>query len=277
MKKTSHFMILIYKFINQIKRIIMPNKYVDFVSDSHLIECISELYTKYLNAKTSYTKKDFNKNKVDVFKMLFDKKFNNLDDENLIEKEISRQVDRTIVNAIGDFHEKILSGVIGYSKVPSGIDIKSDDNKIFIELKNKHNTVKGEDNKSIFTKLKGEIDKNPGSKAYFARILDKKSTNKQWCFSHKDTEYTNGNILIISGDQLYKIITGKDNSLFQLYKKLPLAIDDFLITIDKDNKSDNVKSTAMKEFTADTSISNRSIIDEITFSNYNYYLGFDEL
>src|SRR5690606_31462184 len=108
----------------------------------------------------------------------------------LIEKEISRQVDRTIVNAIGDFHENILNGVDGYSKVPAGIDIKSDDNKVFIELKNKHNTVKGEDNKSIFTKLKGEIDKNPDSKAYFARILDKKSTNKQWSFSHKKTEYT---------------------------------------------------------------------------------------
>jgi len=255
----------------------MPNKYVEFVSDKHLTNCISELYTKYLNAKASYTKTDFNKNKVDVFKMLFDKKFNNLDDEDLIEKEISRQVDRTIVNAIGDFHENILNGVDGYSKVPAGIDIKSDDNKVFIELKNKHNTVKGEDNKSIFTKLKGEIDKNPDSKAYFARILDKKSTNKQWSFSHKKTEYTDENVLIISGDQLYKIITGKDNSLFELYQNLPQAIDDFLATIPDDQKSDDVESTAMKEFTADIGKSNRSIIDEITFSNYSYYLGFDEL
>lgn len=255
----------------------MANQYVDFVSDKHLLNCISELYTKYLNAKTSYTKKDFNKNKVDIFKMLFDKKFNNLDDEDLIEKEISRQVDRTIVNAIGDFHENILNGVDGYSKVPAGIDIKSDDNKVFIELKNKHNTVKGEDNKSIFTKLKGEIDKNPDSKAYFARILDKKSTNKQWRFSHKKTEYTNENVLIISGDQLYKIITGSDNSLFELYQNLPQAIDDFLATIPDEQKSDNVESTAMKEFTIDIAKSKRSIIDEITFSNYNYYLGFDKL
>ena len=255
----------------------MPNKYVDFISDDHLIKCISELYTKYLNAKTSYTKKDFNKNKVDVFKMLFDKKFNNLDDEDLIEKEISRQVDRTIVNAIGDFHENILNGVDGYSKVPVGIDIKSDNNKVFIELKNKHNTVKGEDKKSIFTKLKGEIDKNPNSKAYFARMLDKKSTNKQWIFSHKGTEYNDENILIISGDQLYKIVTGKDNALFQLYQNLPQAIDDLLATISDEQKSDNVENTAMKEFTTDIEKSKRSIIDEITFSNYSYYLGFDEL
>jgi len=255
----------------------MPNKYVDFVSDEHLIKCISELYYKYLNAKASYTKKDFNKNKVDVFKMLFDKKFNNLNDEDLIEQEISRQVDRTVVNAIGEFHENILNGVIGYSKVPSGIDIKSDNNKIFIELKNKHNTVKGEDKKSIFTKLKGEIDKNPDSKAYFARILDGKSTIKQWSFSHKKTKFTDENVFIISGDQLYKLITGNDNSLFQLYQNLPQAIDDFLVSIPAEEKIDNVESSVMSEITSDITKSKRSIIDEITFSNYSYYLGFDEL
>jgi len=255
----------------------MPNKYVDFISDKYLIKCISELYYKYLNAKASYTKRDFNKNKVDVFKMLFDKKFNNLNDEDLIEKEISRQVDRTVVNAIGDFHENILNGVDGYAKVPAGIDIKSDDNKIFIELKNKHNTVKGEDNKSIFTKLKGEIDKNPDSKAYFARILDGKSTAKQWSFSYKKTKFTDENILIISGDQLYKIITGSDDSLFQLYQNLPQAIDDFLVSIPPAEKIDNVESTVISEFTSDAKASKRSIIDEITFSNYSYYLGFDEL
>jgi hypothetical protein len=89
----------------------MANKYVNFISDKHLIDCISELYEKYYNAKVSFTKKDLYKNKVDIFKMLFDKKFNNLSDEQLIANEIARQVDRTIVNAIGTFHERILAGV----------------------------------------------------------------------------------------------------------------------------------------------------------------------
>jgi len=255
----------------------MTNKYVDFISDKHLIYCISKLYYKYVKAKINFTKNDFNKNKIDVFKMLFDKKFNNLSDEELIDKEITRQVDRSIVNAIGTFHENILSGVKGYQKVPSGIDIKSDDNKIFIELKNKHNTVKGEDKKSIFNKLQEKIIAHPESKAYFARILDKKSTNKQWTFSNKKKEYSDKNIFIISGDQLYKIVTGKEDSLLKLYKTLPQAIDDFFISISSEDKSDNIKSSAMAELNNDIKKSNRNIIDEITFSNYNYYLGFDSL
>jgi hypothetical protein len=117
----------------------MSDNYVTFVPNEHLKDCISQLYSKYLEAKTTYNKKHFNKNKVDVFKMLFDKKFNSLNEEALIEKEISRQIDRTVVNAIGDFHENILNGVEGFS----GIDIKSDDNKIFIELKTNTLQLKG--------------------------------------------------------------------------------------------------------------------------------------
>ncbi len=255
----------------------MANKYVDFISDKHLTDCISELYEKYYNAKVSFTKKNLYKNKVDIFKMLFDKKFNNLSDEQLIEKEIARQVDRTIVNAIGTFHERILAGVKNFEKVDAGIDIKSKDDKIFIELKNKHNTVKGEDSKSIFTKLLGEIEKHPNSKAFFARILDTKSTNKEWSFTHKKIEYSNENIFIISGDQLYKIVTGKDNSLVELYQSLPKAIDDFLATKKPDELAENIHSTALTELKKDTKKSGREIIDEITYSNYSYYLGFDEL
>lgn len=258
-------------------KVVMANKYVSFISDEHLINCISQLYEKYSNAKTAFTKKDFNKNKVDIFKMLFDKKFNDLSDEELIEKEIARQVDRTIVNAIGTFHENILEGVSGYEKVPEGIDIKSSDNKVFIELKNKHNTVKGEDNKSIFTKLKTEIRKYPNSKAYFARILDKKPTHEQWSFSHKGTSFSNKNIFIISGDELYKMVTGSEKALLDLYKNLPKAIDDFLFSKPQSNKSKSIKSSALSEFQEDISTSNRSILNEITFSNYHYYLGFDEL
>ncbi len=254
----------------------MTNRYVTFVTDEHLIGCISELYTKYAKAKEAFTKRDFNKNKVDVFKMLFDKRFNNLTDEELVEKEIMRQVDRTIVNAIGIFHENILAGVDGYTKVLSGIDIKSDDDKIFIELKNKHNTVKGEDKKSIFLKLQEEIKKHPNSQAYFARILDKKSTYEKWDFSHKGEAFSNEKIFIISGDQLYRMVTGREDALFNLYQKLPLAIDDFLGLLENKEQT-TIQSSALKEFKEDICISRRQVIDEITYSNYQYYLGFDKL
>jgi hypothetical protein len=107
--------------------------------------------------------------------------------------------------------------------------------------------------------------------------LDSKSTHKKWTFTHHKFAYTDEDILVVSGDQLYKMITGIENSLFQLYKNLPRAIDEFLSAIPSDQKNDSVKSTVFFEFTSDSMKSKRSIEDEITFSNYSYYLGFDKL
>ena len=255
----------------------MTENYVSFITNEHLINCIEELYDKYEGAKTAYNQVKFNKNKVDIFKMLFDKKFNSLTDEELIEKEISRQIDKTITNAIGIFHENILAGIVDFEKLETGIDIKSADNKIFIELKNKHNTVKGEDKKGIFTKLQSEIKTRPNAKAYFARILDTASNNKIWSFSNKGTPYENERVLIISGDQLYHLLTGRENALYQLYKALPDAIDDFLASKSKDETNTMIQSTALREIKDAANEANRTIFDQITFTNYSYYLGFDDL
>jgi hypothetical protein len=39
--------------------------------------------------------------------MTFDTKFNNIEDDSIIEMEILRQIDKSINNSIGTFHEQI--------------------------------------------------------------------------------------------------------------------------------------------------------------------------
>ena len=93
----------------------LKNKYVEFVSDTHLLKCISNLYQSYVEAKKGFTKDKFFQNKVDTFKLTFDTKFNELTEEELIKLEMSRQIDKSVNNAIGTFHEDILGGIKGYS------------------------------------------------------------------------------------------------------------------------------------------------------------------
>lgn len=254
----------------------MANTFVDFISDEHLIKCISNLHQAYQKAKNNVSKDSFYRNKIDVFKMLFDKAFHDLKEEELVKIEIQRQVDRSIVNAIGTFHEEVLCGISSFIKANNGgLDIKSVDNKIFIELKNKHNTVKGENKKEIFNKLENKISKHPNSKAFFARVLDSESTDKIWKFTKNKKEYSNSNIFIISGDQLYKLVTGVDDSLYSLYKALPKAIGHYLESETKSNR--NVENSALEEINTNREKTNRTILDQITFENYSYYLGFDKL
>ncbi|PZD78949.1 Eco47II family restriction endonuclease [Mesonia sp. K7] len=250
------------------------NKYVDFVSDEHLLQCISNLYQSYLEAKREFTKAKFYKNKVDTFKLTFDSKFNELSEEELIKLEMSRQVDKSVNNAIGTFHEEILGGIEGFSSAKhAGYDVKADDDSLFAEIKNKHNTMNSSSAESAFQKLARFADDNRQAKCYLVQILAKKSFLKKWEGIINRKEYSHSRVYIVSGDQFYSLLTGDGNALLKLYQALPIAINDFLKIIESTKTKQH---DILSDISADAQKSNRNLLDEITFQNFYYYKGFSE-
>ena len=254
----------------------MKNKYVDFISDEHLLNCIANLYNSYLKAKNNITKKNFYTNKVDTIKLTFDAQFNNINQESLIQAEILRQIDKSINNSIGTFHEQILGGIKGYQVGRlSGYDIKANNDSLFADIKNKHNTMNSSSAESLFQKLKIYADNYKQAKCYWVQILAKGSFNNLWKGEINGKEYSHSRVYKISGDKFYALLSGKENAFFQLYKVLPLAINDYLISIEK---GDTIKeNSALDEIKLEIKASNKTILDQITFENYSYYLGFDKL
>ena len=59
-----------------------------------------------------------------------------------------------------------------------------------------------------------------------------------------------------------------------LYKVLPKAIEDYLNTLK--NEDSVPENSALDEIKTTIKTTNRSILDQITFDNYSYYLGFKE-
>jgi hypothetical protein len=254
----------------------MENKYLNFISDDHLFYCIGNLHKAYLNAKNNITKKDFYSNKIDTIKLTFDVFFNNIDEESHIQSEILRQIDKSINNSIGTFHEEILGGIKGYQVGNlSGYDIKDEDNTLFADLKNKHNTMNSSSSESLFQKLAQYADDYKKAKCYWVQILAKKSFCQLWSGYINGKEYSHSRVYKISGDQFYALLTGQEDAMFQLYKVLPIAIKDYLKLVEK-NK-DFIENSALDEIKVGVNKSKRSILDEITFENYRYYFGFDKL
>lgn len=252
------------------------NKYVDFISDEHLLKCVENLYKSYRKAKNKISKKNFYSNKVDVFKLTFDSKFNDISEEDLINAEILRQIDKSINNSIGTFHEQILGGVEGFEVGNlSGFDIKAEDDLLFADIKNKHNTMNSSSAEALFQKLARYADDYKKAKCYWVQILAKGSFNELWKGEINGKEYSHSRVYKISGDQFYALLTGKKDALFQLYKALPNAINDYLSSLsDKEKDKEN---SILDEINDDVKTSKRKIIDQITFENYSYYLGFDQL
>jgi len=254
----------------------MKNKYVDFISDEHFLECVANLHKAYTKAKNNLTKKSFYSNKVDTIKLTFDSKFNDIDEESLIKGEILRQIDKSINNSIGTFHEQILGGINGFEVGKlSGFDIKANDDSLFADIKNKHNTMNSSSAEALFQKLARYADTYKKAKCYWVQILAKNSFCDLWQGEINGKEYSHSRVYKISGDKFYALLSGQEDAFFQLYKKLPFAVNDYLKSIE--NSTAISENSALEEIKKETKKSKRTVLDQITFENYSFYLGFDKL
>ena len=254
----------------------MKNKYVNFISDAHLLYCIDNLHKAYLKAKNNISKSSFYSNKVDTIKLTFDSKFNDIDEESLIQTEILRQIDKSINNSIGTFHEQILGGIKGFEVgILSGFDIKAKDDTLFADIKNKHNTMNSSSAEALFQKLARYADTYKKAKCYWVQILAKGSFNELWKGEINGKEYSHSRVFKISGDQFYALLSGQSDAFFQLYKALPIAIKDYQSSVKQDDAV--IENSALDEIKSATQKTKQSILDQITFENYSYYFGFDKL
>jgi len=250
--------------------------YVNFISDEHFLTCIGNLHDAYLRAKNNISKKRFYANKIDTIKLTFDAKFNDINEDDLIQSEILRQIDKSINNSIGTFHEQILGGIKGYEIGNlSGFDIKASDDTLFADIKNKHNTMNSSSAEALFQKLARYADDYKQAKCYWVQILAKSSFEEHWKGDINGKEYSHSRVFKISGDRFYALVSGKEDALFQLYKALPIAIQDYLKSIEEHKIIK--ESSALDEIISETEQSKRSVLDQITFENYSYYVGFDKL
>ncbi len=208
----------------------MPNKYVDFVSDECFLKCVRMVCDVYLKESKSIDLAQMQKNVLDPFKMVFDMFAKNMNLKEWIENERARQKDKTINNAIGEFHQKLLGCVPGWEDLKTGhdlgMDLRKTDDSVFVELKNKHNTVKGDNLKDVYTKLENVIKKYPHATAYYAYVIPKNGRGDEKVWKIKGKE--NRQIRMISGQRMYEMITGKSDALLQISRALPHAINDAL-------------------------------------------------
>ena len=125
----------------------LNHSYVSFLTDEQIYECIGEVFKGYENKDITF--KSFNKNRLDPFQMIFSSKMEGLTEEEWVEQEVKRQLDKSLSNLIGSFQEEIIGKAAGFKRYKVGdpeahsMDIISDDKTIIADMKNKYNTVKG--------------------------------------------------------------------------------------------------------------------------------------
>lgn len=198
---------------------------LNWISENRLLEICNQLIDE-----ASPKNKDLDyENIVDPFSALFDMAVNEMTYDIWKMAEIRRQQQKTLQNAIGKFHQMVLGSIDGWRDLAVGdvVDLQNDERKIFAEIKNKFNTVKGSDKKVIYDAMTGyrfgrSLRDYTG---YYVQILTKKSFNK--VFTPSDN--TKGGIKCgadphireIDGRSFYALATGSSTALDDLYNVLP--------------------------------------------------------
>lgn len=208
--------------------------WLSWITDSELEYEVKKLLDTAKNAKEKSPKK-FEKNVIDPFAAIIEIAGFDISYNEWRENETQRQAQKTLQNHIGEFHQNILGYVKGWKDMKAGkiIDLRSDEQKIIAEVKNKYNTINGGGHSSLYTKfeelisLKTSIYK--GYTAYYVAIIPKsaKRYNNPYTPSQNgkgEKSTTNENIREIDGASFYSLVTGSETALFDLYSVLPEVI-----------------------------------------------------
>lgn len=150
--------------------------------------------------------------------------------------EKNRQIQKTLQNSVGEFHQQILGSVPGWENLQTGsvVDIRNKKRKIIAEVKNKFNTTKGNHKKEIYDDLLAETTtRHKGYVSYYVETIPNKRAKYDKPFMPPDNvkksrRPENNKIRIIDGYSFYEMVTGEKNALRSLYNVLPVVIGQIL-------------------------------------------------
>ncbi|MEE9271779.1 MAG: Eco47II family restriction endonuclease [Robiginitomaculum sp.] len=210
--------------------------HLPFISDDNFFKHVHAVLEVGITKKQK-ADRTFYKNVIDPFGPIFEATVNSISVDDWKKFEKVRQGQKTLQNAVGDFHNDVLGSVNGWEKLEKGneIDLIKNDLSIIAEVKNKYNTVTGSklvDHYVEFDNLvNNKASKYSGATAYFVQIIPKKPKPYNKCFRPSDKakgmkKYADENIRSIDGRSFYAMVTGIEDALDQLHKQIPIVIQE---------------------------------------------------
>lgn len=178
---------------------------------------------------------DLYRNTLDCFSSSIDSVIQGISLDEWMIQEKERQVQKTKQNAIGTLHEEVMGAIPGVENLPVGnlIDIISIEHRLVAEVKNKHNTTKGNHKVAIYHDLAQALVTRAGYTGYYVEILPKGQNQYNKPFTPSDNKTNRklperADIRVIDGKSFYELLTGHKEALSELYLELPTLVAEII-------------------------------------------------
>ena len=208
-----------------------------FISRQDFESHVEATIKQYGEKLESYNLKKFNKNIIDPVKLIFDKTVYGLTWDEIVKNEIFRQRDKSNNNDIGYFHQRIFQYMadcvvpdkgwdVEFAK-GTGIDIGDGDivSRVFVEMKNKHNTMNSASSGKTYTKMQSQLLEDDDCACFLVEAIAKKSQNIAWAVSVDGQKKKHRRIRRVSMDIFYALVTGQGDAFYQMCMVLPDVIE----------------------------------------------------
>ncbi len=246
----------------------MQNYNLSFITNQDLFNHVKETIEKY---RFNIDLKEFNKNLIDPIKLTFDSKVYGKTIEQIIDAETIRQMDKTNSNHIGYFQQNIFK-YIGNSNwtVPTqGFDIVNEELKIFVEMKNKHNTMNSSSSQKTYMRMLSKIEEDRDNQCFLVEVIAKNSQNIIWNVSLDGVSISKERIRRVSIDKFYEIVTGEAEAFKNLVEVLPKVMDDVLSELTQNS----IQNTVFEEL----SRIDENLLKSLYLLSFGRYEGFNNL
>ena len=257
-----------------------------FISEEEFTEHVRATIQKYGDKLESYDLRRFNKNIVDLVKLIFDKAVYRATWEETISNEIFRQRDKSNNNDIGYFHQRIFQYIknchvpqngeeggwdVIYSN-PDGIQLPDGSvvHTVYVEMKNKHNTMNSSAAGKTFIKMQAQLLSDDDCACFLVEAIAKKSQNIKWETTVDKKKVGHRLIRRVSMDQFYSLVTGQPDAFYQICMVLPEIIERVVENEGANLIPNDTVYRELKEMAGTSSIENKDLAMAMAI----YMLGF---
>lgn len=235
-----------------------------FIADGDLYALVEETVLAY---RRSITLEQFNSNVIDPIKLLFDAQVYGRTCEQIVETECMRQLDKSNTNHIGYFHQNLFRHVgLGWHVPSSGFDIVNEERHLFVELKNKHNTLNSSSALATRGRMEQKLLEDDRAVCMLVEVIASHSRDENWVLRGKSHRA----IRRVSIDRFYSIAFGDvhPHAFASLCAALPVVLADVM----RAQAVTSIRNTVLDELQR---LPDASLLESLFRLAFAHYEGFD--